>query len=84
MGVLEEIRTKQDEILKRLQLLEGQLGNKDKPDTRLMTVNDMMDEMGISRRTFQNISPDMPFLFRVGRQIRARRCDFEAWKENNL
>lgn len=84
MGVLEEIRTKQDEILKRLQLLEGQLGKSNKPDTRLMTVNEMMEELGISRRTFQNIAPDMPFLFRVGRLIRARRCDFEAWKENSL
>ncbi len=84
MGVLEEIRTKQDEILKRLQQLEGRMSNTNKQDTRMMTVKEMMDEMGISRRTFTNVSSEMPFLFRVGRQIRARRCDFEDWKNNNL
>lgn len=84
MGVLEEIRTKQDEILQRLQLIEARATNANKIDTSLMTVNEMMIEMGISRRTFQNVSGEMPFLFRVGRQIRARRCDFEDWKTNNL
>ena len=84
MGVLEQILEQNNQILNRISELESKLKQMDSDDTTMISSKDIIKDMGISTRTFQRMIPQMPFLKRFGRQYRARKCDYEAWKKKNL
>jgi excisionase family DNA binding protein len=52
-----------------------------KPQDRLMTVADVISEMGISRSTWQKLVTEnqTPPIVRIGAVQRIRRDAFEAW-----
>lgn len=83
MGVLEKILENQQEILVRIQQLEKNIAE-EKTDTSMITSRDIINDLGVSSRTFQRMIQrgELPFVIRTGTngRYRARRCDYEKWK----
>lgn len=54
------------------------------PDTALMTIEDLADFLQVPVKTIYNWGPGKrPRAIRVGRSLRFRMTDVEAWLEEN-
>ena len=86
MEILERILKQNREIIERLSKLENKVQPSIHDKTEIITSTEIIKDLGICNRSFYNMRRKMPFLFKIstGDRWRARRCDYEKWKQSYI